>query len=256
MISINLLPKTLIRKREPAHWKMIAIILPILVLGSIFTLQVFTNLKERSLKIEKNERELTRREMQKHLDEFNTLTSRKSDLQELLAIRDAVKDDYIVWSDEIALMIETLPAPTASAPRIAFDDLNIRALDARERERLVADQTYEGLDAGAEMTVTGTALDSEALANYLRRLQDSPIFGVAFEDASLDEETGSYRFDIKVGAIAKGKPETESISTRARDTEAEEEDTGNRSTVGTVVSSSRRLASRNSDTANAIEEGQ
>jgi len=255
MININLLPKTLIRKREPAHWKLIAILLPILVLGSIFTLQVLTNLQERSLKQEKNELELTRREMQKHLDEFNTLKTRKADLQELLAIRDSVKDDYIVWSDEIALMLETLPAPTTSLPSIAFDDLNIRALDARERDKLMSDQTYEGLEAGAEMEISGRALDSQALASYLRRLQDSPIFGVAFKDASLDEETGSYKFDISVGAIAKGKPES-LIDTRARDTEAEEEETGNRSTIGTVVSSSRRLASRNSDTAAAIDEGQ
>lgn len=252
MININLLPKTLIRKREPAHWKMIAIILPILVLGSIFTLQVLTNLQERSLKLQKNELELTRREMQRHLDEFNNLKARRADLEELLAIRDSVKDDYIVWSDEIALMIETLPAPTAEAPRISFDDLNIRALDARERDRLTEEQTYEGLDAGAEMEISGTALDSEALANYLRRLQDSPIFGVSFKDATLDEETGSYQFDISVGAIAKGKPEP--ITTRARDTEVEE--TENRSTAGNIVASSRRLASRNADTTAAIDGGQ
>ncbi len=255
MININLLPKNQIRKREPAHWKLIAILLPILVLGSIFSLQVLTNLKERSLKQQKNELELTRRQMQKHLDEFNALTARKADLQELLAIRDSVKDDYIVWSDEIALMLETLPAPVGNVPSIAFNDLNIRALDARERERLQQDQTYEGLDAGAEMEVTGTAINSQALASYLRRLQDSSLFGVAFRDASLDEETGSYTFDLSVGAIAKGKPEV--VATRARDTEAEaEEQQGNRSSVGTVVNSSRRLASRNADTTNAIDEGQ
>lgn len=253
MININLLPKTLIRKREPRHWKLISILLPILVLGSIFSMQVLTNLQERSLKQEKNELELTRREMQKHLDEFNFLNSRKSDLEELMAIRDSVKDDYILWSDEISLMIETLPAPTGELPRIAFNDLNIRALEPRERDRLMQDQTYEGLDAGAEMEISGTALDSQALSNYLRRLQESPIFGVAFKDASLDEETGSYTFDLSVGAIAKGKPEP--IATRARDTEVEEEPE-NRSALGTVVNSSRNLANRNNDTTSAIEEGQ
>ena len=252
MININLLPKTLIRKREPRHWKIISILLPILVLGSIFSLQVMTNLQERSLKQEKNELELTRREMQKHLDEFNALESRKANLEELLEIRDGVKDDYIVWSDEISLMLETLPASNGEFPRIAFDDLNIRALDARERDRLMQDQTYEGLDAGAEMEISGTALDSEALANYLARLQDSPIFGVAFKDASLDEETGSYSFDLSVGAIAKGKPEP--ITTRARDTEIEEPE--KRSTIGTVVNGSRQLGNRNSATMDAIDGGQ
>ena len=249
MININLLPKTLIRKREPRHWKIIAIMLPILVLGSIFTLQVMTNLQERSLKQTKNELELTRRELQKHLDEFNSLNARKSSLQELLAIRDSVKDDYIVWSDEISLMLETLPAPTGQVPSIAFTDLNIRALDPRERDRLMQDQTYEGLDAGAEMDISGTALDAEALSNYLRRLQDSAIFGVSFKDASLDEETGSYNFDLSVGAIAKGKPE---VLTRARDTEVEEEEVKK----GNIITTGRQLASRNQDTVSAIDEGQ
>ncbi len=250
MININLLPKTLIRKREPRHWKLISILLPILVLGSIFSLQVITNLQERSLKEEKNELELIRREMQKHLDEFNALKSRKTDLQELLAIRDSVKDDYIIWSDEISLMLETLPVPTGQVPSIAFDKLNIRALDARERDRLMTDQTYEGLDAGAEMEISGIALDSNALANYLRRLQDSPIFGVAFNDASLDPETGSYRFDLSVGAIAKGKPAP--IASRARDTEAEIEEPKK----GNIITTGRQLASRNQDTVSAIDEGQ
>lgn len=252
MININLLPKTQIRKREPRHWRILSILLPILVLGSLFTLQVLTNLQELRLKQEKNQLELTRREMQQHLDEFNQLKARKANLEELLEIRDGVKDDYIVWSDEIALMLETLPAPNGQVPSIAFNELNIRALDARERDTLLADQTYEGLDAGAEMTISGRAIDSQALATYLRRLQDSSIFGVDFKDARLDEETGSYDFEVAVGAIAKGNPDT--LATRARNTSAEEEANG--SSGSTVVDSSRRLAGRNSDTMNAIDGGQ
>ncbi|MEZ4631854.1 MAG: hypothetical protein R2880_14295 [Deinococcales bacterium] len=205
MIDINLLPKTFRKRTEPSYWRLIAILVPLAIFLSILTWQIILNLEAQRLSNQKNELELTKRQMQRYLDEQAALERRRTALNELLRVRDEVKEGTITWSNELMLMLETLPPPVGDKPSVSFRELNIRALDPRAREQARA--TYEGLDVAAEMEVQGIALNTETLANYIHALQDSPIFGVSFQRASLDEETNSYDFTVVIGSAAEGKRE-------------------------------------------------
>ena len=55
---------------------------------------------------------------------------------------------------------------------MAFTTLEMRALDESASAQLAGTETYEGLEAVAEMNVSGIAGSSEVVADYIRELQD------------------------------------------------------------------------------------
>ncbi len=201
MINVNLLPKTLQRRREPGYWRLIAVAFPVLVLAVIGTMQFSVLQTERQLTETKGEREVRLELLRPYVEEQNELQARQRELDELISIRNAVQEGRIVWSEQVFAMLETLPAQGGNLDsRIAFDNLDMRALEASARGRLAADNTYEGVDAVAELDIQGTAGSTEILADYIRQLQTSPRFGVSFRDASRDDEDDLYTFSLTVGA--------------------------------------------------------
>ena len=201
MINVNLLPKNLQRRREPGYWRLIAMAFPVLVLGVIGVMQFSALQTERQLAETKEEREVRLELLRPFVEEQNELQARQRELAELISIANAVREGRIVWSEQIFAMLETLPAQGEGLDsRIAFNDLNMTALEPSARDRLAVDNTYEGVDVVAEMEVQGTAGSTEILADYIRQLQESPRFGVAFRDASRESESDLYTFSLTVGA--------------------------------------------------------
>jgi type IV pilus assembly protein PilN len=206
LININLLPKNLRRRREPGYWRLAAVLLP-LVAFSVAAFMQYTVLQTEQNRLEEVDlRQIRLATYQDDLREQQELNARLRQLGELIAIRDAVREGAIVWTSEIAAMLETLPPRiTPERPRIAFSQLTLQSLDASARQQRINNYTYEGQDVIAEMSVQGTADSSEALADYIRALQGSPLFGVSFQNAAFEEQTGLYRFSLTVGALAGGR---------------------------------------------------
>jgi type IV pilus assembly protein PilN len=207
LINVNLLPKNLRRRREPGYWRLIAVLFPLLALGVLAFIQLTTNQTEARLQEEKATRQLQVDLLQDALREQAALQARQRQLNELIAIRDAVRDGRIIWSNELLAMLETLPLAEGTAqPRIAFNQLTMQALDQGARQQRVSNATYDGRDVLAEMSVQGTAISAEVLAGYIRALENSPLFGVSFQNAARDETTGLYQFNLTIGALAGGRP--------------------------------------------------
>ena len=203
MINVNLLPKNLQRRREPGYWRLIAVAFPVLVLAVIGTLQFSAMQTEKQLAETQGEREVQLELLRPFVEEQNELQARQRELDELVGIKNAVEEGRIIWSEQIFAMLETLPAQGESLDsRIAFEQLDMRALEASARDRLAADNTYEGVPVVAEMDIQGTAGSTEILANYIRELQTSERFGVSFRDASRESENNLYTFSLTVGAAA------------------------------------------------------
>ncbi len=210
MINVNLLPKNLQRRREPGYWRLIAVAFPVLVLAVIGMMQFSVLQTERQLAETKVEREERLELLRPYVQEQNELQARQRELAELIGIANAVREGRIVWSEQIFAMLETLPAQGAGVDsRIAFDSLDLNALDAGARNRLSNDDTYEGVDVVAEMDIQGTAGSTEILADYIRQLQDSPRFGVSFRDTSREGDGDLYTFSLTVGAAAVGQMDDE-----------------------------------------------
>ncbi len=206
MINVNLLPKNLRRRREPGYWRLIALFFPLLALGVMALIQVATNQTEARLLEERAARQLQVNLLQEALREQTALQARQRQLGELIAIRDALGEGRIVWSNELLAMLETLPVADAGAvPRIAFTQLSMQALDQGARQQRLDNATYDGLEVVAEMSLQGVAVSTEVLADYLRALENSPLFGVSFQNVSRDEQTGLYQFGLTIGA-AGGRP--------------------------------------------------
>lgn len=201
MINVNLLPKNLRRRREPGYWRLIAVFFPLLALAVLALMQFTANQTEARLQEERATRQLQVDLLQEALREQAALQARQLQLGELIAIRDAVREGRIVWSNELLAMLETLPvAEVGAVPRIAFTQLSMQALDPGARQQRLDNATYDGLEVMAEMSLQGVAVSTEVLADYLRALEDSELFGVAFQNASRDEQTGLYQFNLTIGA--------------------------------------------------------
>lgn len=216
MININLLPKNLRRRREPGYWRLIAVVLPLVVFGVVLFMQLTANQQVRALSEEKDLKEIRLATLQDAIREQQELQARLEQLNQLIAIRNTVREGNITWSAEIATMLETLPPrQSAAQPSIAFENLSMRVLSEDERQSLQNSGIYDGALAKAEMEVQGSALNAAQLADYLAALEDSPLFGVTFGSASRDEETGIYSFNLTIGALMAAADESATASTES-----------------------------------------
>lgn len=204
MINVNLLPKNLQRVREPGYWRLLAVAFPVLVIAVAAGLQLSAertigNLTDRQVQLEDRLALL-----QDAVREQRQLQARLRQLADLIAIRDDVRDGRVVWSGEIATLLEHLPSgERAGRPVLDFASMDMRALTPPTANP----ERYEGAPIVAEFSVNGTVADTEVLAAFIDALEASPDFGVAFESASLDQETETYAYTMTIGALEGGDDE-------------------------------------------------
>lgn len=203
MINVNLLPKNLRRVREPGYWRLLAVAFPLLVLAVAGTLQVLAQRTAVNLEDDRANRQAQVELLQPFIDERARLVARQRQLNELIAVGQAVRENRIAWTGEIIELIETLPPQgDASRPLVDFRSISMRSLGGTN----VDPAQYEGAPVMAEFSVNGTATDLDALAAFVRTLEDSSDFGVRFQNASADDETGSFTYALTIGAIAEVAP--------------------------------------------------
>lgn len=195
LISINLLPKNLQRRREPGYWRLIAFALPILVFLVIGGLQVVAHLQLGSLERERAHKQATYDELRQYIQERDALLIKQRDLQAIIAIRDEVRSGQIIWSKEMAEMIETIPAPIDGEMQVSITTLGMFAIEGDPSDAAI----YEGISADAYMGVVGVARDANTLAQYIRSLEESAKLAVVFESAVRDDALDTYNFTMNVG---------------------------------------------------------
>lgn len=198
MININLLPKHLKRVREPGYWKVVAVLFPLVVLGTLAFIQLSRNQTIANLEDEVVALEARREALQPFIEQQRALQARLQDLQALLAIRDQVQADRIFWTSEISGMLETLPAQgDAARPRIDFQSLSMQAVSPPQADP----DRYEGRPIIAQMNVSGNVINTEVLSEFIRALETSERFGVDFQNAARQEDSGLYTYNLTVGAL-------------------------------------------------------
>jgi hypothetical protein len=202
VISINLLPKTLRRRRRADPYTLAVVGLPLLALLGAGWLQ--TGVSSERARLEAQERDLRaeQRALSRFIGEQSVLQNRRSALGELQDIAQVVQRDRVLFSQQLFAMLETRPpAHEDPATRMAFQALEMRALDPAMSEQRRAEGVYEDLTAVAEMDVSGVAGSAGVVADYVRELQRAPNFGVVLRDLAR-EEGGFYTFNLTVGAAA------------------------------------------------------
>ena len=129
MINVNLLPKSLQRVREPGYWRVLAVTVPVVAAAVLFSIsylsgQTITNL-ERDVQIRQDQLAL----LQPFLQEQRQLQSRQQALRALIAVAEEVRRGQVVWTSEIAALLEYVPALTADgAVMLDFRSRNLRSV--------------------------------------------------------------------------------------------------------------------------------
>ncbi len=200
MININLLPKNLRRVREPGYWRLLAVAFPLLVLLVAGGMQYFANTTAANLQREKLAREDQLALLQPFLREQRDLISRQQQLNQLIAVARSVRENNIVWTSEIAGLLETLPVGDGPAPVIDFTALQMQSVVPPR----VDPNRYEGRSVIAEMQVSGSVVDTEVLAEFIRALERSDAYGVMFQNAQRQGEEDLFSYSLTVGAVEGG----------------------------------------------------
>ena len=127
--------------------------------------------------------------LQPFVDEQAALEAEQSELAGITGVAQAVRTGASSGRGSFTPCWKPAPPPALKlASRMAFTALELRALDPATNDQLVGADTYEGLEAVAEMSVSGIAGSTEVVADYLRELQAAPNFAVSFSDLSQDPE--------------------------------------------------------------------
>lgn len=197
MININLLPKNLRRVREPGYWRILAVLFPILVLAIAGGMQYFANATANNLQREKLAREDQLALLQPFLREQRDLISRQQQLNQLIAVAQSVRENNIVWTSEISGLLETLPVGGGEVPVIDFTSLSMQSVVPPRSDP----NRYEGRPVIAEMNVSGSVVDAEVLAEFIRALEGSSAYGVLFQNAQRQGDNELFNYSLTVGAV-------------------------------------------------------
>jgi len=202
LINVNLLPKSLKRIREPGYWRVLAVAVPLVVAGVLFGIQYLTNQTIANLERDVQLREDQLALLQPFLEEQRELQSRQAALRELIAIAEEVRRGQVVWTSEIAALLETLPARGDSgAPAIDFRSMSLRSVYPPSTDP----NRYEGASIVSEASISGTVRGPEVLAQFVRNLENAPDFGVLFQNASRQgEDEELFTYNLTVGGFVGG----------------------------------------------------
>jgi len=200
LININLLPKNLRRVREPGYWRLLAVLFPLLVLAVAGTMQYFANATAANLQREKLAREDQLALLQPFLREQRDLLSRQQQLNQLIAVARSVRENRVMWTSEIAGLLETLPVGDG-APVIDFSSLSMQSVVPPRADP----NRYEGRPVVAEMQVSGSVTDMEVLAAFVRALENSDAYGVLFQNAQRQSDQDVFTYSLTVGAVEGGE---------------------------------------------------
>ncbi|MCA9837958.1 MAG: hypothetical protein KC422_13655 [Trueperaceae bacterium] len=204
MINVNLLPKHLRRVKEPAYWRLIAVLFPLLVFGVIAGLQFSVLQTERSKKNTVEQLQATRDQLQPFVQKQRELQNELQNLQVFEGLSRQIREGQIFWTSQINSLVETLPAQGAEErPRISFDSLSLQAVSPPTS----TPERFDGATIDAEMSLTGKVVSTEVLSDFIETLENSSKFGVDFQSASREDDSGYYTYNLVIGAIAGGEDE-------------------------------------------------
>lgn len=201
MINVNLLPKNLRRVREPGYWRLLAVLVPLVVFAVAFAFQYLAWQTTQNLEREVQARQDQLALLQPFIREQQELQARQRQLNELIAVAQRVRQNRILWTGEIAALLETLPAQGAGErPAIDFRTLSMRSVVPAQ----TSPDRYEGVPIVAELSIGGNVRNLEVLASFVRNLENTNDFGVLFQNASReaadDDPDALYGYSLTVGA--------------------------------------------------------
>jgi len=202
VVEINLLPAQYRRRTEPNVWlyagvaavavTLLAIAIPEIVVGTqVGNLQ--NKLDDQNGQISALRSSVT--------PEYNSLTADKTRLTAISQTAQSLSTGKTYWSTDLARFVGQLP----QSGGVALTSLNMH------QAATGTTSLYNGKPADKEYDLSGTALSTSALVNFLNAY-DQDNYGVNFKNTQRNAETSDFAFSATVGQLA-GTPVSAAATT-------------------------------------------
>lgn len=209
MVEINLLPQQERRSNQPDAWRYATFALLPLVAAGILIPELLVGNQLRALNRERDGLNGEIAALAPIKAEYDTLLGEQRTLESVTAVAGQLRDNKTYWTNDVAAFTAQLPRGNG----VAITTMNVKSVDAGALSALQQGGIYAGKNVSREITLTGTALSQQSVVNFLNAYENSPNFGVNFQNLTREGETGRYTFAASVGLVstppaAEGTPST------------------------------------------------
>ena len=201
MIKLNLLPKNLRRRVEPGWWRLAAVMVVLTVLGVAAFLHLSTLSQIQALENQSDQLQVEVDVLRPFIAEQNRLVQQQRELEQLLAVRNQLRERFVPWSDNLALVINQIPREGRRFG-IAMRSIGTKTLTPQEIQSNAQNGLYDGKPVSVEFNLQGEAIGQNALIRFVEAFETSPRFGINFQSASLDQQRQLYTFGATIGLVA------------------------------------------------------
>jgi type IV pilus assembly protein PilN len=217
LISINLLPKTLRKRVEPGWWRLIAIAIPVVVLGVILGLQLGLNNQIAGLTAQRDQLKTETDALQKYVDGNTALIAQQKELEVTTAIKAQLEQARVKWSEQLTTFVKKIPASTThpNVPAVSLKSLTVKHLTPAESQSKAATGAYDKKPISTEFTLSGEAETLPDITKYITAFEEDPKFGIEFGGSSRttttvnngangagQKESTRYSFTATVGVVS------------------------------------------------------
>lgn len=212
MINLNLLPKNLRRRVEPGWWRLAAAVFVIATLGTVGILHYNALSRVQALENQRDQLQIEVNVLRPFIAQQNELGRQQQDLEKLLSVRNALRTKYVPWSDNLAQVINQIPREGRGFG-VALKSIASKALTPQDAATNATNGAYDGKPVNVEFNLQGQAIGQNALIRFVQAFESSDRFGINFQQASLDSNSGLYNFGATVGLIAPTTTQNASTNT-------------------------------------------
>ncbi len=212
MISINLLPKTLRKRVEPGWWRLIAIAVPVVILGVVLGLQIGLNNQILAMTEQKDQLTITVKDLQRFVDGNTALLAQQKELEVTTAIKAQLEQSRVKWSKQINTFVSKIPRSISrpNIPAVSLKSFTVKHLDATATQAKMASGAYDKKAISTEFDLVGEAESQADINRYVKAFEEDPKFGIevkSFSRSTIGGAQGTqtstrYSFNATVGVVS------------------------------------------------------
>ena len=219
MVEINLLPAQYRKRSDPGLWRYGTLALPVAAVLGVALFSVIQNTRLGNIQAQLDENNGVIASLQPAKREYDDLNRQKTDLRKVTEVSRTLQASKTYWSSDLARFVNALP----TGGGVALSALSVRTVDSNTQTNLTQQGLYNGKAVTKEFDLTGQAVNSTALVDFLNSFENNPNFGVNFKSAqratltpnlaapgsaaaTLTAANAPYLFNATVGLIGQATP--------------------------------------------------